>query len=418
MDTAVNGVAVNEDAILAQQFDAEGNPIPVGASTSLTLVPDLDTKDEAEQDEEEEAKEEAKFERKSAMKKSRKTFTFKTLFKMFKKGELRFDLAIQRRKVWKEKANSNQNQKSLLVHSAMYGFPIPQALAKASGVTGDKNLWFVDGQQRFTTLCGYMNDEFNLLIGTPNVFGFVVEGKKFSDLPEEIRDTIESETIEVIVLEDATDKEIEEMFYRWNNGTALTKIEKLRSQLGDKLMNEIQDITGNEFFKVLNLTDNQRNGFVDEQIVLEILSLETKAGIGFTGDEIEIFGKGLRAIDEANPERDTQPAIDIELSSEIVEKSNYLNDTMKEIDAKTRNKKGAVTFLTKNNISPIYIVSVEAMKRNVSTKQFADFLVKFFKKVPHAYSDTKSNGTASKANVMKRIKTIVDHFLAEFGTQE
>ena len=297
----------------------------------------------------------------------------------------------------------------------MYGYPIPQVFAVSKG---DKNLWFIDGQQRLTSLMSFMNDEFTLLIGTPNVFGFIVEGKKFSELPEEIRETIESEQIEVIVLEDATDKEIEEMFYRLNNGTALTKIEKLRSQLGEKLMNEIQEITNSEFFKVLSLTENQRNGFVDEQIVLEILSLEMKADIGFTGDEIEVFGKGLREVDEANQDRDTQPAIDAEISSEIIGKVNYLNDVMKEIDAKTRNKKGIVTFLTKNNISPIYVVAVEAVNRNISTKDFADFLVKFFKKAPSAYANTKSNGTASKANVIARIKSITDNFLAEFGGQE
>jgi hypothetical protein len=254
-----------------------------------------------------------------------------------------------------------------------------------------------------------MNNEYPLLIGTPNVFGHIVEGKYFKDLPEEIKHTIEEETIEVIILEDATVKEIEEMFYRLNNGTALTKVEKLRSQLGDKFMSEIQKFTSTEFFKTINITENQRNGSVDEWLVLEILSLEMEAQIGFTSDEVEVFAMNLKAIDEDNPNRDTEPVINKEVSDDMFKKIEYLTEAMKEIDAKSRSKKtGAITFFSKNNIPPIYLAAEQAMNREWTPKQFADELVKFYKKVPFAYANAKSNGTASKANVMTRIEVLLD----------
>ena len=54
--------------------------------------------------------------------------------------------------------------------------------------------------------------------------------------------------LSVIVLTDCTDEEIEDQFYRLNNGTALTKDQKTRVLLGDELSAFIDRVEASEFF--------------------------------------------------------------------------------------------------------------------------------------------------------------------------
>lgn len=79
---------------------------------------------------------------------------------------------------------------------------------------------------------------------------FDVAGKLFSELDPKLQDKLKDKVLSVIVLTDCTEEEIEDQFYRLNNGTALTKDQKTRVLLGDELAAFVEEVEAGEFFSV------------------------------------------------------------------------------------------------------------------------------------------------------------------------
>lgn len=77
---------------------------------------------------------------------------------------------------------------------------------------------------------------------------YEVADKYFSELDTKLQDKLKEKVLSVIVLVDCTDEEIEEQFYRLNNGTALTKDQKTRVLLGDELSAFVDKVEASEFF--------------------------------------------------------------------------------------------------------------------------------------------------------------------------
>ena len=77
---------------------------------------------------------------------------------------------------------------------------------------------------------------------------YEIAGKYFSEIDTKLQDKLKDKVLSVIVLTDCTDEEIEDQFYRLNNGTALTKDQKTRVLLGDELSAFIDRVEASEFF--------------------------------------------------------------------------------------------------------------------------------------------------------------------------
>lgn len=162
------------------------------------------------------------------------------------------------------------DQQSLLVHSILAGFTIPPAYALQQ-FEGDYDSFSVlDGKQRFTTLNDYMKDGFRLSENTPVVNiqkrkvvtgedgqrkqqtseeEYEIAGKFFSEIDPKLQEKLKDKELSVVVLTNCTDEEIEEQFYRLNNGTALTKGQKTRVFLGDELAAFVERVEASEFFR-------------------------------------------------------------------------------------------------------------------------------------------------------------------------
>lgn len=176
------------------------------------------------------------------------------LVKMCMNGNITFDNAIQRGLVWDVK------RKSLLIDSMITGYPIPAFYAKR-----DENKVFdmLDGKQRSDAICGYLNNEY-ALEGVSEEY----EGKYFSELPEEVQDDIISYSLTVYYFEDITDDEVSEMFYRLNNGKALTAIELTRVKA--KSFDKLKELSTHDIFSEA-LKESQINRYTNEDIVIKAL---------------------------------------------------------------------------------------------------------------------------------------------------
>jgi len=154
------------------------------------------------------------------------SLSVKQVCTMIKKGSMTFDNPIQR-----PPGQWNQQKKSDLIESVFRRF-IPDFFAVKTREEKGNVYDVIDGLQRFTTICSYLNDEWELLEIKPvkiETTGEIhnISGLKYSQLPEDIQDVIKSHmlTIRTIEFEEDEDEEelVEEIFYHLNSGVPMAK---------------------------------------------------------------------------------------------------------------------------------------------------------------------------------------------------
>jgi hypothetical protein len=325
-----------------------------------------------------------KIERTSAIEKSQTPKTIKWIVKNANK--LRFDLAIQRNTVWKEE------QKGLFIHSLLYGFPFPPAYAQESN---DGQFWLLDGKQRLTTVISFANDEFKLHKNTPEVFGFKVAGNKFSELPEQFQDEILDTQFTIWQMKNMTDEERDEMFYRLNNGAALSKLEVTRSMYSE-FFGEVAQLSDLPFFAdIISLTNSARNRFVDQELVVQIAMLldDDYKLKGFGGTHIRDYVLNLKETNAHFPEEM------VDLFSTM---STYLEEAFDQYTKKDTSK-----ALKKINVPMVFMQAIKAKDAGMQPLQYGEF-VKWFLvdiyNIESAYGVSCQAGSAKKENVLVRLK--------------
>lgn len=158
---------------------------------------------------------------------------------MTRNGKLRFDYAIQR-----AGGQWNQEQQSYLVHSVASNFPVPPIYTVVYDERHEETdeiipvRYVLDGKQRLTTMLAYLNNEFMTIESLDPIYidgtSFEIGGKTFDELDGEVQDAILAKTITAYTIkgEYANDEEIEDLFFRMNNGTQLSKQQQAKAKMG------------------------------------------------------------------------------------------------------------------------------------------------------------------------------------------
>jgi hypothetical protein len=136
----------------------------------------------------------------------------------FKSRELVVNEAFQRHSVWTPQA------KTLFIDSILCELPIPKIFVRTKvDVKRKKTVKeIVDGQQRIRSIVEYANDEFALNSKSENF-----QGKKYSDLGEDVQEIFLGYTLTAEQLLNATDDDVIDIFARLNSYTvALNATEK------------------------------------------------------------------------------------------------------------------------------------------------------------------------------------------------
>ena len=189
------------------------------------------------------------------MQRGKQSWTVQNIQKMYEdKKVLSFSHPIQRAgEQW------NQTQKSLLVHSILANYPIPNIyiLREDSEQVDDKgkpifNFYVLDGKQRLTNILSFIDGEYPLDDNIPNIFiedeEYEIGGKYFCDLPELVQYELTRFKFEIVTFEDCTNDDVETIFFRLNNSTALTKSQIAKSKVGVDMAEFINMILGSRFF--------------------------------------------------------------------------------------------------------------------------------------------------------------------------
>lgn len=321
----------------------------------------------------------------------KKEISVKQLGKMAKNSELRFDLAIQRNEVW------DNARQSLFIHSLIYGFPFPPVYALDKG---DSVLWFLDGKQRLTTTLKFIEDGFLLHEDVPMIGDEDIAGKAFSELDEEMQDKIMDSMFLIYQFRNMTEDEVDEMFYRLNNGMALTTMELTRVLASSKIMSYVQSISKTKFFdEVIAVTEKSKNRFVDEELILQILAIVMSDGA------VDIGGKDLKKFAEKTEEIPEE-------TKEVVSKTaGYLSEAVPD---KMREMK-------KVHIPMVFMMAIKAQEKGILPEKFGGWVQSFFTRLKdkkHAdyrslatYRSATQSGTGKKDKVNIRLVEMEKDFL-------
>jgi hypothetical protein len=127
---------------------------------------------------------------------------------------------FQREEVWPVA------KKRLLIDSILRGWKLPKFYFRK---LDEGTFECVDGQQRLVAILEFFDNKLTLDDETKKRYG----GSKYSELPDQISDDFDDYEIDIEEIEEASDKELEELFLRLQLGTPLNTAEKLNALSGD-----------------------------------------------------------------------------------------------------------------------------------------------------------------------------------------
>lgn len=144
-------------------------------------------------------------------------------------GRINTKKEYQRGEVWSEP------QQQLLIDSILRGFDLPKIFLRRLTEGTDLLFDVVDGVQRLTSIWRFLADEYPLprLPEDDSYPGLgPVDGKRWSELPQDAKDRLQFAKITVTELEDTDDTEIRELFQRLQRGEPLNAAERRNAMLG------------------------------------------------------------------------------------------------------------------------------------------------------------------------------------------
>lgn len=181
--------------------------------------------------------------------------------------------SFQREEVW------TKSQKQLLIDSILRDFDIPKIYLKVDkdkSESSNETLSVIDGQQRISSIMGFLRDEFSLSKDADPIFGEKIAGKFFSNLSDGLREQILGYSIDVVKLKNYDVEEIEEMFSRLQNGTQLNAAEKRRA-INSNLRDVVSELSKHKVFASSVGFASKRFGY--EDAVAKILHFHIRGGI-------------------------------------------------------------------------------------------------------------------------------------------
>lgn len=196
------------------------------------------------------------------------------------KKVLSFEHPIQRKsEQWSDK------QKSLLIHSMLANYPVPNiyVLREDSQELDEKNkpifnYFVMDGKQRLTSVLSYIWGEFPLDENIPSItiedVEYQIAGKYFCDLEEPVQYEIKRYKFEIIAFEECSNREIEEIFFRLNNSTPLTKSQVAKAKVGVEIAELINELLSTKFFTTsCNFSKAQLKASDDQKVLIQGMML-------------------------------------------------------------------------------------------------------------------------------------------------
>ncbi len=169
---------------------------------------------------------------------------------------------FQRPAVW------TRAQKQLLIDTIIRGYDIPKLYWRKNGIKYE----VVDGQQRLRAIWEFIEGKFGLPKNADLVGKYEIASMKYHELPDEILTEFETYPLDIVVLQEADEEEVREMFLRLQNGTTLKAQEK-RNAMPGNMRNFVKSLVEHPFFLSIGFK-NSRYAFDHVAAQMTLIEIE------------------------------------------------------------------------------------------------------------------------------------------------
>lgn len=258
----------------------------------------------------------------------------------------------------------------------------------------------IDGVQRLSTIRDYIAGKFKISKSYDNMLGSLIidgeevniNGKKFSELDDWIKEYFLSRELQLYVLTNFTDEEVREMFKRQNAGSPLTNAQKNVVLLSDELRDTIDTISKHNFWKKCKLSSNDFKKDAIRNVVLQCM---------WSVSDFPITD--FLAKENGGIYKDFVPWAEEE--SKFIGLSEDLIDTLNELDSCIEQKK--CDALTKASISAVVYGMNYAIKHGRILDKFKVMINNF---ISHYYDDEWSWYRSELTDSIYQHKKVMDRF--------
>lgn len=341
-------------------------------------------------------------------------WTIKNLKAMYdEKHTLRMDHVIQRQSgQW----DGDKLKKSLLIHSILANYPIPPLYCLKEPVNDkDYSYSVLDGKQRLTTIFDYIDGKYALDEETPGVIiddvTYGLGNKYFTDLDIECQQELLRFKFTIYGFEDADDDLIEEIFFRLNNSTPLSKPQKSMALTGVQNAAFIKSILSDKFFsEICKFSTLQRRKSDDMCTLLQSMMLLDNRYYGYEYSSLSANEVMNYAAYIKNNYSDEQ-------KERLYDIIDYLEKAFPEQEK----------MLKKINIPMIILAANIAMGKDynatkniyrVGAMYFRQWFSYFFNECYEEYKQYCSSGSTKKEKTLKRIEVMETSLIDYFELQE
>lgn len=308
-------------------------------------------------------------------------------------------------------------KKSLLIHSILTGYiPVPPVYCLKEAID-EKNYSYsiLDGKQRLITIFDFIDGRYPLDEETPSVVVddtvYELGGKYFTDLDVECQQELLRFKFTIYGFEDADDDMIEEIFFRLNNSTPLSKPQKAMPLCGVENAEFIKSILSDKFFsEICQFSALQRRKSDDMCTLLQAMMLLDNRYEGYdfasiSADEIMRYASHIKKNYSETQKNRLYDIID------------YLEKVFPEKDK----------MLKKINIPIVMLAADTAMGddydpvRNiyqVGPMYFRHWFICFFEECYEEYKQYCSSGSIKKEKTLKRIEIMESSLIEYFELED
>ena len=349
-----------------------------------------------------------------ALQKASIVWSAKQISSMVKNGKINFEHISQRSLVWERARKSN------LIESLILSYPVPQVFARRivgeENKKGNSTYFILDGKQRLSTIKEFLNDEFALTKLQPVTYfddelneevTLDISNKKFSDLPDGLKDLLNTVTFSIVYFDNLTKDEEKIMFRKLNNGKALST--KSRTLASAKDIETLLDIGSHKLFQEM-LSDKARANKNQAVIVAKVLTMLTSKveEISFAS---KVFNPAIEEMEILDGEK--------ELLVNIFDYIVNVHEELKE----NREKDVAKKLYTETHLISLIPFIKQSMDNNINEAMFGEFLISFFKTENDSdiyvkYMEASSSGVARNPSIVARHNALEESYKCFFKVEE
>ncbi len=341
-------------------------------------------------------------------------WTVKNLKSMFDgKHTLQMDHVIQRQSgQW----DGDRLKKSLLIHSIFANYPVPPVYCLKEAISEkDYSYSILDGKQRLTTIFDYIDGRYPLDTETPSVTiddtVYELGGKYFTDLDTECQQELLRFKFTIYGFEDADDDLIEEIFFRLNNSTPLSKPQKAMPLCGVENAKFIKSILSDRFFsEICQFSALQRRKSDDMCTLLQAMMLldNRYAGYEFSSISADEIMRYAASIKNNYSEEQKNRLYDI---------IDYLEKVFPEKDKMLKKINIPIVMLAADTAMGDGYDPVKNLYR-VGPMYFRQWFSYFFAECYEEYKQYCSSGSIKKEKTLKRIEIMEASLVGYFELKE